>query len=92
MYTNIPTAEGNQAALRALTTLKKSTPMPDMAVLADLLDIVTKNNVFEFNGEFYLQTREYPWETSWLLHTVAYLWVNLNRRSFNLTQTKLNFG
>ena len=60
MYTNIPTAEGNQAALRALTTLKKSTPMPDMAVLADLLDIVTKNNVFEFNGEFYLQTRGVP--------------------------------
>ncbi|KAL5517767.1 hypothetical protein EMCRGX_G003381 [Ephydatia muelleri] len=26
MYTNIPTAEGNQAAIRALTTLKNSTP------------------------------------------------------------------
>ena len=60
MYTNIPTAEGNQAAIRALTTLKNSTPMPDMAVLAELLDIVTKNNVFEFNGEFYLQTRGVP--------------------------------
>ena len=59
MYTNIPTAEGNQAALRAPTT-QKSTPMPDMAVLADLLDIVTKNNVFEFSDEFYLQTRGVP--------------------------------
>ena len=88
MYTNIPTAEGNQAALRALTTLKKSTPMPDMAVLADLLDIVTKNNVFEFNGEFYLQTRGVPMGN---IMAPSYLWVNLNRRSFNLTQTKLNF-
>ena len=31
--------------------------MPDIPVLADLLNMVTHNNVFEFDGEFYLQTR-----------------------------------
>ena len=34
--------------------------MPDIAVLAELLDTVTQNNVFEFNGEHYLQIRGVP--------------------------------
>ena len=58
MYTNIPTEEGNQTALRALKNLKTPIQRPDLPVLAELLD--TKNNVFEFNGEFYLQTRGVP--------------------------------
>ena len=63
MYTNIPLDEGNQCALRALRQLKTSkhlTEMPDIPVLSDLLDMVTRNNVFEFNGEFYIQTRGVP--------------------------------
>ena len=63
MYTNIPTDEGNQAALRALERLKNSKPdsnMPDTEVLSDLLNTVTRNNVFEFNGEHYLQIRGVP--------------------------------
>lgn len=63
MYTNIPLDEGNQAALRALKQLKTSKQlidMPDIPVLADLLDMVTRNNVFEFNGEVYIQTKGVP--------------------------------
>ena len=63
MYTNIPTDEGNQAALKALETLKRSKPdlgMPDTQVMLDLLNTVTTNNVFEFNGEHYLQIRGVP--------------------------------
>ena len=63
MYTNIPLDEGNQAALRALKQLKTSKhliDMPDIPVLADLLDMVTRNNVFEFNGEVYIQTKGVP--------------------------------
>ena len=60
MYTNIPTDEGNRAALRALINLKGSKPMPDIDVLAELLDTVTQNNVFEFNGEHNLQIRGVP--------------------------------
>ena len=32
---------------------------------------------------------EYPWETLWPLHTVAYSWVNLNRNLSNQMQTKI---
>ena len=63
MYTNIPLDEGNQCALRALSTLKTSrqlTEIPDIQVLSDLLNMVTRNNVFEFDGEFYIQTRGVP--------------------------------
>ena len=89
MYTNIPTDEGNQAALRALTDLKTSITMPDITVLADLLHIVTQNNVFEFNGEYYLQTRGVPMGN---IMAPSYTWVNLNRNLSNQMQTKLNSG
>ena len=62
MYTNVPRDEGNQAAFRALKELKTSTSMLDVTVLAEVLHIVTQNNVFEFNGEYYLQTRGVPME------------------------------
>ena len=52
--------EGNQAALRALINLKSSKPTSDVAILAELLDTVTQNNMFEFNGEYYLQIRGVP--------------------------------
>ena len=34
--------------------------MPDTQVMLDLLNTVTTNNVFEFNGEHYLQIRGVP--------------------------------
>ncbi|KAL5510836.1 hypothetical protein EMCRGX_G006443 [Ephydatia muelleri] len=60
MYTNIPIDEGNRAAIRALENLKCQTDMPNMAALTELLDLITKNNVFEFDGEFYIQTKGVP--------------------------------
>ena len=60
MYTNIPLDEGNASAIKALDKVKNSrhlTEIPNMTVLAELLDIVTQTNVFEFDGEFYIQTR-----------------------------------
>ena len=70
MYTSIPTDEGNQAALRALTDLKTSISMPDVTVLAGLLHIVTQNNVFEFNGEYYRSThgKHYGPFIQWHIH------------------------
>ncbi|KAL5468990.1 hypothetical protein EMCRGX_G030153 [Ephydatia muelleri] len=60
MYTNIPIDEGNRAAIRALENLKCQTDMPNMAALTELLDLITKNNVFGFDGEFYIQTKGVP--------------------------------
>ena len=60
MYTNIPIDEGNRAAIRALENLKCQTDMPNMAALTELLDLITKNNVFEFDGEFSIQTKGVP--------------------------------
>ena len=87
MYTNIPTDEGNQAAFRALTDLKTSTSMPDVTVLADLSRKITYLNSMVNNIS---KLEEYPWETLWPLHTVAYSWVNLKRNLSNQMQTKLN--
>ena len=60
MYTNIPIDEGNRAAIRALENMKCATDIPDMAVMKELLDMITHNNVFEFNGEHYIQIRGVP--------------------------------
>ena len=56
MHTNIPTDQGNWASIRALQNLKcskQATEIPDTSILLELLEMVTKNNVFEFDGEFY---------------------------------------
>eukprot|EP00731_Ephydatia_muelleri_P007499 Em0003g1747a len=60
MYTNIPIDEGNRAAIRALENMKCATDIPDMTVMKELLDMITHNNVFEFNGEHYIQIRGVP--------------------------------
>ena len=60
MYTNIPIDEGNRAATRALENMKCATDIPDMAVMKQLLEMITHNNVFEFNGEHYIQIRGVP--------------------------------
>ena len=56
LYTCIPHLEGIQACIEALQKAKESNPsQPDTAVLGCLLEIVLKNNVFEFDGTFYKQ-------------------------------------
>ena len=76
MYTNIPIDEGNRAAIRALENLKCQTDMPNMAALTELLDLITRNNVFEFDGEFYNQTNRVPMGNIMPHHTVVSSCVN----------------
>ena len=58
LYTNIPHEEGIQSALHFLSSLKESCKYPEQPnpeVLGELMNLVLKNNVFEFNEQFYLQ-------------------------------------
>ena len=58
LYTNIPHGDGKQSVLYYLQNnpdnyTQPEQPTPD--VLVELIDIVLKNNVFEFNNQYYLQ-------------------------------------
>ena len=56
LYTNIPHSDGLEAATIALADHMDQDPIrPPIQVLRELMSIVLKNNIFEFNGEFYLQ-------------------------------------
>ena len=47
--------------LGLIKTIKQPIPeIPNIEVMADLVDMVTTNNILEFNGEFYLQTKGVP--------------------------------
>lgn len=53
LYTNIPHSDGLEAATIALADHADQDPIrPPIQVLREL---ILKNNIFEFNGEFYLQ-------------------------------------
>ena len=57
LYTNIPHEDGKQSILYYLRTnpdtyTQPEQPLPE--VLAELTEIVLKNNVFEFNNDYYL--------------------------------------
>ena len=56
LYTNIPHHEGVEAATNFLHSHTEQDPMrPPIQILRELMNIVLKNNIFEFNGEYYLQ-------------------------------------
>ena len=56
LYTCIPQKEGMLACSKALNDAKANNPsQPNTDVLISLLEIVLKNNIFEFNGECFLQ-------------------------------------
>ena len=56
LYTNIPHSHGIQTCKEALTRTEKTNPeQPPVEVLTQLLEIVLKNNIFEFNGKAYKQ-------------------------------------
>ena len=58
LYTCIPHQEGIQACKEALHSNLESNPTrPDISVLICLLEIVLKNNTFEFDNNFYKQTQ-----------------------------------
>ena len=56
LYTCIPHLEGIQACTEALQKSKENNPsQPNTDVLACLLELVLKNNLFEFDGVYYKQ-------------------------------------
>ena len=56
LYTNIPHVEGRKYAVEALQNIATPDPLqPPPLIIGELIDFVLKNNVFEFDGEFYLQ-------------------------------------
>ena len=56
LYTCIPHNEGILACAESLELIKESNPnQPDTKTLINLLEIVLKNNTFEFNGKQYIQ-------------------------------------
>jgi hypothetical protein len=58
LYTNIPHSEGVQSVLHFLSSdpdAYKQPEQPIPEVLSELVNIVLKNNVFEFNNRYYLQ-------------------------------------
>ena len=55
LYTNIPHDEGKQFAMEALANGTPTPRQPPPEVLGELIDLVLKNNIFEFDGKHYLQ-------------------------------------
>ena len=56
LYTCIPHSDGVEACTEALRSSTESYPQrPNLAILSCLLEIVLKNNIFEFDGKFYKQ-------------------------------------
>ena len=56
LYTNIPHTDGLEAATTALADHTEQDPIrPPIQILRELMSIVLKNNIFEFNGDYYLQ-------------------------------------
>ena len=59
LYTCIPHDEGIAACKEALnSTLESNLERPDISILICLLEIVLKNNTFEFDNKFYKQLQE----------------------------------
>ena len=56
LYTCIPHSDGVEACIEALVSSTENHPQwPNTAILSCLLEIVLKNNIFEFDGKFYKQ-------------------------------------
>ena len=56
LYTSIPPSDGIKACLEALHSSVDSFPdRPDPSVLSCLLEVVLKNNIFEFDGKVFKQ-------------------------------------
>jgi len=56
LYTNIPHTEGKHTAMKALNAIENPDPrQPPAEVIGEIIDTVLHNNVFEFNGNYYLQ-------------------------------------
>ena len=56
LYTNIPHRDGIEACIHALNNDQNPDPLrPPVEILTEMLNIELKNNVIDFNGDFFLQ-------------------------------------
>ena len=77
LYTDIPHDEGKQSVLHFLQHKMDNYSWPEQPipeVLTELNDIVLKNNVFEFNNNFYLQIQG---TVNWMGTKMAPAYANL---------------
>ena len=56
LYTNIPQEEGITTVCRAYDAFHNKNPRIPTKHLREMLDLILKENSFQFNGENYLQT------------------------------------
>ena len=85
LYTNIPHEDGINASVKALKQDQNPHPLrPNPELLEEMLNIVLKNNVFEFNGDFFLQLQGTAMGTK-----MAPAYANLFMGSLEPTLTRL---
>ena len=56
LYTNIPQEEGTEIVCKANVSFHNYTPPIPTRFLREMLALILNENLFEFNGENYLQT------------------------------------
>ena len=77
LYTCIPHKEGMLACSKALNDAKANNPsQPNTDALISLLEIVPKNNIFEFNGECFVQLQGSTMGTKLAPAYANILWTN----------------
>ena len=88
LYTNIPHTDGIKASVDALKQDQNPHPLhPNAELLEEMLSIVLKNNVFEFNQDYFLQLQGTAMGTE-----VAPAYANLFMGSLEPTLTELTWG
>jgi len=73
LYTNIPHEDGIEARRKAWKTRETMDPLTKS--LVDLLTLDLKCNIFEFNGDYYLQVQGAAMGTKWLHYMPTFSWV-----------------
>ena len=90
LYTNIPQEEGITTVCRAYDTFHNNNPPIPTKYLREMLDLILKENSFQFNGENYLQTHGTAMGTK-----MAVAFANIFMAEFetkNLNQRHLRYG
>ena len=82
LYTNIPQEEGITTVCRAYDTFHNNNPPILTKYLREMLDLILKENSFQFNGENYLQTHGTAMGIlKWQLLLQTSSWLNLKQNS-----------
>ena len=82
LYTNIPQEEGITTVCRAYDTFHNNNPPIPTKYLREMLDLILKENSFQFNGENYLQTHGTAMGIlKWQLLLQTSSWQNLKQNS-----------